>query len=67
MDINYFLSVIGLVLIIEGFPYFLFPEKLKKYLSQITTIPDLYLRGFGLMGMVFGLILLYIARSRMGF
>jgi hypothetical protein len=67
MDFNYFLSVIGLVLIIEGFPYFLFPEKLKKYLSQIIAIPDIYLRGFGLMAMLFGLILLYIARIRMGF
>jgi len=64
MDFNYFLSVLGLVLVIEGFPYFVFPEKLKKFLSQISEISDHYLRVFGLMAMIFGLLLLYIARSR---
>lgn len=67
MDFNYFLSVLGLVLVIEGFPYFVFPEKLKKFLSQIPDIPDFYLRGFGLTAIIFGLLLLYIARSGIGF
>jgi uncharacterized protein YjeT (DUF2065 family) len=64
MDFNYLLSVLGLVLIIEGFPYFVFPEKLKSFLSHIPSVPDRYLRGFGLCAMLFGLLLLYIAHGR---
>ena len=67
MDFNYLLSVIGLVLIIEGFPYFVFPERLKKFLSQVPSVPDRYLRGFGFCAMLLGLILLYIARGRVSF
>ena len=62
MDFKYFLSVIGLVLIIEGSPYFLFPEKLKKFLAQILNISDGYLRAFGLVVMLAGLVVLYLSR-----
>jgi len=62
MDFKYFLSVIGLVLIIEGSPYFLFPEKLKRYLAQIVNISDGYLRVIGLVVMLTGLIVLYLSR-----
>ena len=62
MDFKYFLSVIGLVLIIEGTPYFLFPEKLKKLLAQIINISDGYLRVFGLVVMLAGLVVLYLSR-----
>jgi uncharacterized protein len=62
MDFKYFLSVFGLVLIIEGSPYFLFPEKLKKFLAQIINISDGYLRVFGLVVMLAGLMVLYLSR-----
>ena len=62
MDFKYFLSVIGLVLIIEGSPYFLFPDKLKKFLAQILNISDSYLRMFGLVVMLTGLIVLYLSK-----
>jgi len=62
MDFKYFLSVIGLVLIIEGSPYSLFPEKLKKFLEQILKISDSYLRVFGLVVMLAGLIVLYLSK-----
>ena len=62
MDFKYFLSVIGLVLIIEGSPYFLFPEKLKKFLEKIINISDGYLRVFGLVVMLAGLVVLYLSR-----
>ena len=63
MDFKYFLSVIGLVLIIEGSPYFLFPEKLKKFLEQIINISDGYLRVFGLVVMLAGLVVLYLSKN----
>jgi hypothetical protein len=32
---KYFLCVLGMVLILEGLPYFAFPEKIKAYLMKI--------------------------------
>ena len=37
---KYFLCVLGMVFIIEGLPYFIFPEKLKIYLAKIITMPE---------------------------
>lgn len=56
---KYFLCVIGLVLIIEGLPYFAFPEKLKTYFLKIHTVPDSTLRILGLLAMAVGLLLVY--------
>ena len=46
-DMSYFLSVFGLVLIIEGMPYFAFPEKMKELLSKLPLLPSGGLRVFG--------------------
>lgn len=56
------LCVLGLILIIEGLPYFVFPEKLKVYLAKIMTLPDSTLRFIGISSMMLGLILLYFGR-----
>jgi uncharacterized protein len=60
---KYFLCVLGMLFIIEGLPYFIFPEKLKIYLVKITTIPESTLRFLGISAMIIGLILLYVGRS----
>jgi len=60
---KYFLCVLGMVFIIEGLPYFLFPEKIKIYLLKITTMPVSTLRFLGISAMIAGLILLYFGRS----
>lgn len=59
---DYFLCVIGMVFIIEGLPYLVFPDKLKTYLIKITTLPDSTLRVMGISVILAGLILLYIGR-----
>lgn len=59
---DYFLCVLGMVFIVEGLPYLVFPEKLKVYLLKITTLQDSLLRGIGIAAIVLGLILLYIGR-----
>ena len=56
---KYFLCVLGMVLVIEGIPYFTFPDKLKNYLSKLTEIPDSTLRIMGAAAMATGLILVY--------
>jgi uncharacterized protein YjeT (DUF2065 family) len=59
---NDILCALGLVFIIEGLPYFIFPEKIKIYLSKVTSIPDSTLRFLGISAMIAGLILLYFGR-----
>jgi uncharacterized protein len=59
---KFFLCVLGMVFIIEGLPYFLFPEKLKIYLLKLTTMPAATLRFLGISAMIAGLILLYFGR-----
>ncbi len=54
---KFFLCVLGLVMIIEGLPYFACPEKMKQWITQILELPSKTLRVFGLVLMVTGLIL----------
>lgn len=56
---KYFLCVMGMVLIVEGIPYFAFPDKLKSYLRKLIDIPDTTLRIMGSIAVIIGLILVY--------
>ena len=60
---KFFLCVIGMVMIIEGLPYFAFPKKMKVWVKKIIDSPQSSLRRFGLVLMVLGLSLIYIGRS----
>ncbi len=60
---DFFLCVLGMVFIIEGLPYFAFPDKIKIYLVKVTEIPDTTLRMLGLAAMAAGLLLVYLGRS----
>jgi len=60
---KFLLCVIGLVLIIEGLPYFAFPEKIKACLKRLSEIPDRALRIMGLSAIVTGLVLVYFGRN----
>jgi len=60
---KYFLCVLGMVFIIEGLPYFAFPDKLKVYLLKLVAAPDKTLRLLGLAAMAVGLILVWFGRS----
>lgn len=54
--------LLGLMLIIEGLPYLAFPDKMKRWLSQIQQVPDNQLRVIGFIAMCCGLLLTYIFR-----
>lgn len=56
---KYFLCVIGMVMVIEGIPYFAFPEKMKAFLRKLPEIPDNHLRAYGMAAIVAGLCLVY--------
>jgi len=62
MNLEIFLFVLGMVLIIEGIPYFVFPEKMKAFLAKISGVPESTLRILGMGAIVVGLILLYLGR-----
>jgi len=63
---EFFLSVIGMVLIIEGLPYFAFPDKMKSFLQKLPNMSSSHLRLFGFISTVLGLLLIYIARRVIG-
>ena len=59
---DFFLCVLGMVMIVEGIPYFAFPDKMKVWVRKVIEIPDLQLRRTGLILMGFGLFLVYIGK-----
>jgi uncharacterized protein YjeT (DUF2065 family) len=59
---DFFLCVIGMVMIIEGVPYFAFPEKMKVWILKVVRMPDGSLRRFGFFLMAVGLVLVYFGK-----
>lgn len=59
---KYFLCVIGMVLVIEGLPYFAFPEKMKRWMTRIIETGESPLRWMGLFFMLTGCLLVFIGR-----
>lgn len=57
---KYFLCVVGMVFIVEGLPYFAFPEKIKTYLQKLQELPDSTLRAMGAAAVILGLFLVYL-------
>ncbi|HBO84177.1 MAG: hypothetical protein A2073_06075 [Deltaproteobacteria bacterium GWC2_42_11] len=58
----FILSILGLILVIEGLPYFVFPSKVKEWALTIQEIPDRGLRVMGFISMIGGLLLVYMGR-----
>lgn len=61
--LEYFMTAIGLVLILEGVPWFLSPQRMKATLAQIWTLPENVLRSLGFLAMMGGLLLVYLSRG----
>ena len=59
---KFFLSALGLALVIEGIPYFLSPGGIKRVLATMQELPEPLLRLFGLSLMLVGLGILYLVR-----
>ena len=56
------LTVLGLLLVLEGLPYFAFPERFKSWIAKVLDMPESTLRIYGFISMVIGLFLIYLAR-----
>ena len=52
--------LLGLVLVIEGIPYFAFPDKMKKWMTKVQEMPDNHLRAMGFVAMCAGIIMAYL-------
>ena len=59
---DFFLCVLGMVMVVEGFPYFTFPGKMKHWVKKILEMPEASLRKFGFVMMAIGLWLVYLGR-----
>ncbi|MBF0644401.1 DUF2065 domain-containing protein [Desulfuromonas acetoxidans] len=63
---KFFWCVIGVVLVLEGIPWFLSPQGLKRMLVQMLPLPERTLRMMGLMLMLGGLLIVYYAVTYYG-
>lgn len=59
---KFFLCVMGMVLILEGLPWFGWPEKVKQMMRVLQEQDNALLRRLGLMMMVLGLGLVYLGK-----
>jgi len=61
-QLNLFLAALGLALVIEGLPYFLAPDTVKKMAVRMQELPASTLRLIGLLSMVGGLVVVALSR-----
>ena len=54
---------VGLVLVVEGVLYALFPNGMKRLMSHALGVPSAALRGAGLIAAVFGLLVVWLVRG----
>ena len=60
---SFLLTVVGVLLIFEGVPWFLSPNRIRLTLAHLARLPDRLLRLLGLLCMLVGLLLVYLARG----
>lgn len=58
---RFFLCVVGMVMIVEGLPYFAFPEKMKQMIQMVIEMADDSLRRFGFILMLTGFLVVYFS------
>ena len=58
---KFFFCVIGMVMIVEGLPYFAFPQKMKEMIRMMISQDDHSLRKFGFVLMAAGLCIVYMS------
>lgn len=60
---DFLITVLGVVMIVEGVPWFLSPGGYKRILLQVLPLADGPLRLMGLALMMCGLFLVYLVRG----
>jgi uncharacterized protein len=62
-QLEFFLCVIGMVMVIEGLPCFGFPDKIKELMRVMQEQDDFTLRIMGGLLMLFGVTIVFLARK----
>lgn len=55
-------TLIGLVLVLEGLPYAAFPEAMQDWLRQLTVLKPSVLRVLGFVAIAVGLLLCFMTQ-----
>jgi uncharacterized protein YjeT (DUF2065 family) len=55
-------TLIGLILVVEGLPYVAFPQAMQDWLRQVSQMRPGLLRVMGFMAMLFGFLLCYLTQ-----
>ncbi|MFH1123378.1 MAG: DUF2065 domain-containing protein [Pseudomonadota bacterium] len=58
-----FFTLLGLLMIVEGLPYFAFPDRMKGWMRKLQETPDSSLRAIGFVVMCTGLAITYLFRE----
>ena len=58
--------MLGMVFVVEGLPYFGFPEKMREMMRFLEEQDDTTLRAMGGILMLIGLVILFLARRGLG-
>lgn len=61
------ITLIGLVLVLEGLPYAASPESMQRWLRQILEMDPELLRRVGLAAMAVGFLLVFLAQKSLLF
>lgn len=56
-----FFCVMGMVMIVEGLPYFAFPGKMKQMVYMLLSMEEHVLRRFGFILMAVGLFIVFLS------
>jgi len=57
------LTALGLMFVLEGAMYALFPQGMKRMTAQMAQMPPQHLRGAGLFFALFGFVILAVLRG----
>jgi len=52
-----------MVMVVEGLPYFAFPEKMKLVIQKVIEMPEKTLQKYGFVLMLVGICLVYFGKS----
>ncbi len=63
IDWSLLFTAIGLAIIFEGLPYFLFAERMPLMLIKLAEQPPKFLRFIGLAAIILGLLVISFGRS----
>lgn len=57
------ITLVGLILVLEGLPYVASPESMQRWLRQLAAMPPSQLRFAGVLAMAAGFILCFLAQK----